>query len=160
MTVPYVAFRLTGALSLADTVGLAFAVAASTFCPMLVLGIWWRRMSTTGAAAGLVVGGVAASAAALVNVIGAPPDGWPRALVVQPAAWTMPLAFLTVIVVSKLTPGSIPAGAARSMVRLHTPEAVNVDRDPAPPLIRTAAGRDGSTVRRSRVARRSPEAGH
>jgi len=132
MTVPYVAFRLTGALSLADTVGLAFAVAASTFCPMLVLGIWWRRMSTTGAAAGLLVGGVAASAAALVNVIGAPPDGWPRALVVQPAAWTMPLAFLTVIVVSKLTPDSIPAGAARSMVRLHTPEAVNVDRDPRP----------------------------
>jgi cation/acetate symporter len=89
-------------------------------------------MSTTGAAAGLVVGGVAASAAALINVIGAPTGGWPRALVVQPAAWTMPLAFLTVIVVSKLTPNAIPAGTARSMVRLHTPEAVNVDRDPTP----------------------------
>ena len=37
---------LTGSPSLADTVGLAFAVAASTFCPLLVLGIWWRRMST------------------------------------------------------------------------------------------------------------------
>ena len=42
MAVPYLAFQLTGALSLADTVGLAFAVAASTFCPLLVLGIWWR----------------------------------------------------------------------------------------------------------------------
>jgi cation/acetate symporter len=40
----------------------------------------------------------------------------------------MPLAFLTVIVVSKLTPDRIPAGTARSMVRLHTPEAVDVDR--------------------------------
>ena len=109
MTVPYLAFTVTGALSLADTVGLAFAVAASTFCPLLVLGIWWRRMSTTGAAAGLVVGGIAASAAALVNVVGAPHGGWPRALVGQPAAWTMPLAFLTVIVVSKLTPDRIPA---------------------------------------------------
>ncbi|MEV0286265.1 cation acetate symporter [Kribbella sp. NPDC050820] len=128
MCVPYLAFQLTGSLSLADTVGLAFAVAASTFCPLLVLGIWWRRMSTTGAAAGLVVGGVAASAAALVNVIGGPESGWPQALVGQPAAWTMPLAFLTVIVVSKLTPDKIPAGTARSMVRLHTPEAVDVDR--------------------------------
>ena len=44
------------------------------------------------------------------------------------SAWTMPLAFVTVIVVSKLTPHRIPAGAARSMVRLHTPEAVDVDR--------------------------------
>jgi cation/acetate symporter len=128
MTVPYLAFTVTGALSLADTVGLAFAVAASTFCPLLVLGIWWRRMSTAGAAAGLVVGGIAASAAALINVAGAPSAGWPRALVGQPAAWTMPLAFLTVIVVSKLTPDRIPAGTARSMVRLHTPEAVDVDR--------------------------------
>jgi cation/acetate symporter len=134
MCVPYLAFRLTGSLSLADTVGLAFAVAASTFCPLLVLGIWWRRMSTTGAAAGLVVGGVAASAAALVNVVGGPQSGWPQALVGQPAAWTMPLAFITVIVVSKLTPDKIPAGTARSMVRLHTPEAVDVDRGlPLPP---------------------------
>src|SRR4051794_20042130 len=31
-------------------------------------------------------------------------------------------------VVSRLTPDKIPAGAARSMVRLHTPEAVDVDR--------------------------------
>ena len=46
--------------SLADTVGLAFAVAASTFCPLLVLGVWWRGLSTVGAPAGLVVGGVLA----------------------------------------------------------------------------------------------------
>jgi cation/acetate symporter len=128
IAVPYLAFNLTKSLSLADTVGLAFAVAASTFCPLLVLGIWWRRMSITGAAAGLVVGGVAAITAVLVNVIGPPEAGWPRALFGQPAAWTMPLAFLTVIVVSKLTPHKIPRGTARSMVRLHAPEAVDVDR--------------------------------
>jgi cation/acetate symporter len=128
IAVPYLAFNLTGALSLADTVGLAFAVAASTFCPLLVLGIWWRKMSTVGAAAGLVVGGVAAITAVLVNVIGPPGSGWPKALFGQPAAWTMPLAFITVIVVSRLTPHKIPRGTARSMVRLHTPEAVDVDR--------------------------------
>ncbi|WBQ04867.1 sodium/solute symporter [Kribbella sp. CA-293567] len=128
IAIPYLFFNLTGALSLADTVGLAFAVAASTFCPLLVLGIWWRRMSVVGAAAGLVVGGVAAIAAVLINVIDPPRSGWPKALIAQPAAWTMPLAFLTVIVVSKLTPRKIPRGTARSMVRLHTPEAVDVDR--------------------------------
>ncbi|MFC7714736.1 sodium/solute symporter [Nonomuraea recticatena] len=45
------------ALPVADVVGLAFAVAASSFCPLLVLGIWWRRLSSTGALAGLFVGG-------------------------------------------------------------------------------------------------------
>jgi cation/acetate symporter len=132
MAVPYLAWNLTGTLSLADTVGLAFAVAASTFCPLLVLGIWWRRMSTVGAAAGLVVGGIATVAAVLVNVVGSPDGswshGWGGALIAQPAAWTMPLAFCTVIVVSKLTPHKVPAGTARSMVRLHAPEAVDVDR--------------------------------
>ncbi|MDX6291416.1 MAG: cation/acetate symporter [Kribbellaceae bacterium] len=128
IAVPYLAWNLTGSLSLADTVGLAFAVAASTFCPLLILGIWWRKMSTVGAAAGLVVGGSAAIAAVLVNVIGPPDGGWAGALVGQPAAWTMPLAFVTVIGVSKLTPHKVPAGTARSMVRLHTPEAVDVDR--------------------------------
>ena len=54
--------------------------------------------------------------------------GWVAALVSQPAAWTMPLAFATVVVVSLLTPGRIPRGVARSMVRLHTPETVDVDR--------------------------------
>ena len=128
IAIPYLAWNLTGSLSLADTVGLAFAVAASTFCPLLILGIWWRKMSTVGAAAGLVVGGSAAIAAVLANVIGPPDGGWAGALVGQPAAWTMPLAFVTVIGVSKLTPHKVPAGTARSMVRLHTPEAVDVDR--------------------------------
>jgi cation/acetate symporter len=128
IAIPYVAFNITGSLSLADTVGLAFAVAASTFCPLLVLGIWWRKMSTVGAAAGLIVGGVTATTAVMVNVIGPALSGWPKALIAQPAAWTMPLAFITVITVSKLTPHKIPRGTARSMVRLHTPEAVDVDR--------------------------------
>ncbi|MFI5710923.1 cation acetate symporter [Kribbella sp. NPDC051620] len=128
IALPYVAFNITGALSLADTVGLAFAVAASTFCPLLVLGIWWRKMSTVGAAAGLIVGGVAAITAVLFNVLGPPHAGWPKALIAQPAAWTMPLAFITVITISKLTPQKIPRGTPRSMVRLHTPEAVDVDR--------------------------------
>ena len=54
--------------------------------------------------------------------------GWASTLIAQPAAWTMPLAFIAVIVVSKLTPHKVPAGTARIMVRLHAPEAVDVDR--------------------------------
>ena len=130
ITVPFLLWSITGTLSLADTVGLAFAVAASTFCPLLVLGIWWRRMSVTGAAAGLLVGGSATLIAVLLYVAGPDLSGWPAAFVGQPAAITMPLAFGTAIVVSKLTPDKIPPGAARSMVRLHTPESVDVNRGP------------------------------
>ena len=35
------------------SVGLSFALAASTFCPVLLLGIWWRRLTWVGAAAGM-----------------------------------------------------------------------------------------------------------
>ena len=48
----------TGGLELSRSVGLAFAVAASTLCPLLVLGIWWRGLTACGAACGLVVGGL------------------------------------------------------------------------------------------------------
>ncbi|MCW2538412.1 MAG: Na+/solute symporter [Frankiales bacterium] len=125
--VPFFVWRFTGSLSLADSVGLTFAVAASTFCPMLLLGIWWRRVSTVGAAAGLIVGGCTAIGAVLVNDLVPPIHGWLGTLIAQPAAWTMPLAFATVIVVSKLWPGSIPAGTERSMIRLHLPESVRRD---------------------------------
>ena len=49
-------------LSVARAVGLAFAVAASTFCPLLVLGIWWRGLTPAGAVAGLLAGGLGAGA--------------------------------------------------------------------------------------------------
>jgi cation/acetate symporter len=130
--VPYLTWNLTGTLSLADTVGLAFAVAASTFCPLLVLGIWWHRMSTVGAAAGLVVGGCTTIGAVVVNVSDLELHGWTRTLLAQPAAWTMPLAFATVVLVSLATPQRIPRGVTRSMVRLHTPETVDLDRTPLP----------------------------
>ena len=36
----------TTSLDISQVVGMAFAVAASTFCPLLVLGIWWRGLTT------------------------------------------------------------------------------------------------------------------
>lgn len=107
--------------SLAEMVAMAFAVAASTFCPLLVLGIWWRDLSTAGAVAGLVVGGLSSLGAVLVALF-LPTAGLMHTLLVQPAAWTVPLAFLTMIVVSRLTPKLIPPNAATTLGRLHTPD--------------------------------------
>ena len=130
VVVPYAFSQLSVGVGLADTVGLAFAVAASTFCPLLVLGVWWRGLSTAGAAAGLVTGGVLAMTAVLTTVIGGVHPGWVGALLAQPAAWTVPIAFLVAVLVSLATPSRIPKGTARSMVRLHTPEDLVLDRAP------------------------------
>ena len=91
----------TGGLELSRSVGLAFAVAASTLCPLLVLGIWWRGLTAWGAACGLVVGGVLSGTAVTVAVAGGIDDdvlgGWPAVLIGYPAAVTVPLAFATMI---------------------------------------------------------------
>ena len=133
VVVPYAASWLAVNTSLADTVGLAFAVAASTFCPLLVLGVWWRRLSVAGATAGLVTGGVLALTATTITVFGGPGSvggGWPGALLAQPAAWTVPTAFLVAVLVSYATPGSVPAGTSRTMVRLHAPEDLRAAEPP------------------------------
>ena len=70
-------------VGVARAVGLAFAVAASTFCPLLVLGIWWRRLTDAGAIAGMLVGGRAVRRRRSCSrwSDGAAP-GWPGALLV------------------------------------------------------------------------------
>ena len=97
----------------------AFTVAASTFCPLLVLGIWWRRLTLPGAAAGLIVGGVTATGAVGWSILFATPQGWLTVLLAQPAAWTIPLAFLTMTVVSRFT--RPPEWAEHAVLRLHSP---------------------------------------
>ncbi|MFJ2030077.1 cation acetate symporter [Streptosporangium sp. NPDC087985] len=128
VTVPLALATSARSLPVADVVGLAFAVAASSFCPLLVLGIWWRRLTSTGAMAGLLVGGGLACGAVLTTIVGGPYTGLTGALLAQPAAWTVPVAFAVMVVVSLLTPARIPAGVARTMVRLHTPETLDLNR--------------------------------
>jgi Na+(H+)/acetate symporter ActP len=128
VTAPLLMSLASTRIGLADTVGLAFAVAASTFCPMLVLGIWWRRLTAPGAFAGLAVGGVLASAAVAVTMLGGERGGWPGALLAQPAAWTVPIAFAVMIGVSLATASRAPAHVGRIMVRLHAPENLDVNR--------------------------------
>ena len=119
-------------VGVARAVGLAFAVAASTFCPLLVLGIWWRRLTDAGAIAGLLAGGGLAGGAVVVTLLDATPPGWLGTISSQPAAVTVPLAFVVMVVVSLLTPKRVPRHVSRTMVRLHTPEAVELDRGPYP----------------------------
>ncbi|KJY42855.1 hypothetical protein VR46_23175 [Streptomyces sp. NRRL S-444] len=108
----------------ADAVGLAFAVSASSFCPLLVLGIWWRGLTPPGAVAGLVTGGGAALGAVLATRAGLPPAGWVHTLLAWPAAWSVPLGFLTMVLVSLATRSRVPAGTAATLARLHLPESV------------------------------------
>lgn len=116
----------------ADVVVLAFAVAASSFSPLLLLGIWWRGLTPQGAAAGLLVGGGAAVGAVVLTIVGPPLDGWPGAVLSRPAAWSVPLAFAAMIGTSLFTRRSIPPGTARMLVRLHAPESLVLPRkDPA-----------------------------
>ena len=111
-------------LPAATVVGLAFAVAASSFCPLLVLGIWWRGLTRVGAAAGMVLGGGGALLAGAVTIGWNTGDGLVWTLLRWPAAWSVPLGFLTMIVVSLATPGQVAAGVNAMMARLHLPESV------------------------------------
>ncbi len=132
---PYALAVLADNVGVATAVGLAFAVAASTFCPLLVLGIWWQRLTDAGALAGLAAGGLTSGAAVIRIFVSDPGTGWTETLLAQPALWTVPLAFLTMIGVSLLTPHRRPPHVATFMVRLHTPEAVALDRDDPRPIV-------------------------
>lgn len=116
------------AFDLSQAVGLVFAVAASTICPLLLLGTWWRRLTVAGAATGLIVGGTLSLVAVGLNVSGQlPADGWVASVVAFPAAVTVPLAFLAMIIVSLRT--EPPAGVGRILARMHVPERLGLGKD-------------------------------
>jgi cation/acetate symporter len=95
-------------------VGWAFSVAASANLPSLVMLLFWRGTTKQGIATGIFVGMISSLAWILLSgdtykdVYGLPPE---TALVPfsQPGIVTIPLGFLTVIVVSLLTRGTPPA---------------------------------------------------
>ena len=83
---------------------------------------------TSARSPGWLVGGLGSAVAVVRTLAGEPATGWGAVLLAQPAAWTVPLAFATMVVGSLLTPGRVPGHARRFMVRLHTPEALDLDR--------------------------------
>jgi Na+(H+)/acetate symporter ActP len=117
-------------LDISVLVGWAFALAASTFCPLLLLGIWWRRLTARGAAAGLASGAVLATGAIFTGLALQGRSVSLDALLVQPAVLTVPAAFAVMIVVSLLDRAR-PADT--ELLALHAPEGLGLgmEREPA-----------------------------
>lgn len=132
--------------SLAVSVGMAFALAASTFAPVLLLGIWWRKLTWTGALAGMCVGGGLVLAALVVNLV----LGWTGETApwytLQPALITVSAAFATTIGVSLATRRRIPSDVNQVMLRLHAPDRLGFLRD-------DAVARFGQAEHRVRMAK-------
>jgi len=119
---------VTVGVPVAHAVELTFAVAASTFCPMLLLGIWWRGLTSPGAVAGMVVGGGLSMGAVVTTTFGIDTGGWFGVVLTQPAAVSVPLAFATMVLVSLATRSRTPEHVAQTMVRLHAPEHIDLNR--------------------------------
>jgi Na+(H+)/acetate symporter ActP len=124
--VPIVAALGASRLDFSLTVSLAFAVAASTFCPLLVLGIWWKGLTDRGAIVGMLVGGGVAVAAVGSTLAGLAPAGWVGVLLARPALVTVPLTFLVMVFVSRSTSHRVPANVGRTLLRLHAPERLGL----------------------------------
>ena len=120
-------------------VGQAFAIAAASYFPLFFMSIWWRQMTMPGAAAGMLAGGLSAlGCTTLINLsdlkvidLSAFWPHWPliRILCEQPAIWTVPMAIITMIIVSKATAKLIPADIEEKMLVLHAPEALGYRKD-------------------------------
>ncbi|MFJ5765256.1 cation acetate symporter [Lysinibacillus sp. NPDC093210] len=103
--------------SIGHLVALAFTVAASTFTPIFILGIWWRGMTEKGAIAGLVIGLVVSMWMIFL------PGTLPSFLQFKiPGIVTVPVGFLSVIVVSLLD-RKVPADVNDFMKRVHSKES-------------------------------------
>jgi Na+(H+)/acetate symporter ActP len=127
------------------SVGMSFALAASTFCPVLLLGVWWKRLTWVGAAAGMVVGGGLVISSLVINTVSGFTGGWAPSVAGQPALVTVPIAFLTVILVSKATQNKVPADVAQIRLRMHAPDGLGFIRD-------RAIARFGTAEERARLA--------
>ncbi|CCH27417.1 cation acetate symporter [Actinosynnema sp. NPDC047251] len=118
------------------TVAMSFALAASTFCPLLVLGIWWRGLTWVGAVAGLVVGGGLVIGSQAVTVVSSYTGGWAPSVFSMPALVTVPASFLTMVMISRLTGRRRPEDVSQILLRLHAPDPLGFMRDreqrPAP----------------------------
>ncbi|GAA3042263.1 cation acetate symporter [Actinokineospora globicatena] len=124
-----------------------FTVAAATFCPLLVLGIWWSRLTAAGAIAGVAAGLAGTAGAIALTLFGPPVSGLAAILIAQPAPWAVPLAFATMVGVSLL--GRPPAWSQAAMLRLHLRER----RDTGPAWGRDP-GHSSPVTRRSSATRR------
>jgi cation/acetate symporter len=113
-------------LDISVLVGWAFALAASTFCPLFLLGIWWRGLTARGAIAGMAAGGLIASGGIAATLVADPAPTTLSALLAQPAVASVPVAFLTMIGVSLRDPER-PIATEETMLALHGPEGLGLE---------------------------------
>lgn len=127
------------ALQINFMVGQAFAIAAASYFPLLFMSVWWRGMTMKGAATGMLGGGLAAllcttvinlSDLKLVDMsLFWKANPLIRILCEQPAIWTVPLAIVLMIVVSKATATDVPSDVRMKMLVLHAPEKLGLKQE-------------------------------
>jgi Na+(H+)/acetate symporter ActP len=114
-------------LDIGVLVGWAFALAASTFCPLFLLGVWWRNLTAPGAIAGIVGGGAVATTGIFLDLAHAGGSGTLGAVLAQPAIVSVPIAFAVMIAVSLLTPERLNDPDV-NWLALHAPEELGLER--------------------------------
>ena len=116
-------------------VGWAFAIAAASYFPLLLMGTWWRGLTRYGAAAGMLLGGTLSFLAIVcsmlieLKVLPWKPSEIVATLMDQPAIWGVPLALATMYLVSVATSSSLPKDVDSKMLRLHAPEELGLSRN-------------------------------
>jgi Na+(H+)/acetate symporter ActP len=116
-------------------VGWAFAIGAASYFPLLLMGSWWRGLTKYGAGVGMLSGGLFSLAAIVCammldkGVLTVQLNPIVRTLLEQPAIWGVPLALLTMFIVSNLTRQHVPSDVDLKMLRLHAPEELGVSKD-------------------------------
>ena len=108
-------------------IGWSTSIAASSIAPLLVLGIWWRRLTAKGALVSILVGGGTSTLAVLTTAFGIVDSGWPLAVLGTPAAWSVPLAFAVAIVVSLRDDESVK-DLGYKFALMHVPDRVETVR--------------------------------
>jgi cation/acetate symporter len=113
----------------------AFAIAAASYFPLLLLGSWWRGLTATGAAVGMLLGGTCSLGAILVfmlldkKVLDFAVSPLTKALLEQPAIWGVPFSLGLMILVSLVTKHQVPKDIHAKMLRLHAPEEMGLSKD-------------------------------
>jgi cation/acetate symporter len=116
-------------------VGWAFAIAAASYFPLLLLGSWWRGLTKYGAAIGMLSGGLLSLCAIVTSmlldkkILAFEMNPVLRTLLEQPAIWGVPLAIVVMVVVSRMTEKHIPDDSHLKMLRLHAPEEMGLSKD-------------------------------
>ena len=88
--------------NVAQLVGMTFGIAASTFAPVLLMTVWWTRFTRQGVIWTFIVGLVVSLLFTAARYAGVEEIG-PIPVLVNPALYGVPAAFLAGVIVSLLT---------------------------------------------------------